>query len=92
MMRLFGGPSVYKGRMPRYAHQHMYVTEEAFMTRHAILEQSLIEAGVSEDHRARWLRYDMGLKLALVKASQDECVGRYRDEPIVVVRKPDGSI
>lgn len=92
MQRLFGGPNIYKGRMPRYAHQHMFITEEAFMKRHEILEQSLIEANVSPEHRERWLRYDMGLKLALVKKTQDECTGRYRDEPIVVVRKPDGSI
>lgn len=88
MMRLFGGPNIYKGRMPKYAHQHMFVTEEMFMERHAVLEQSLVEAGVAAELRERWLRYDMGLKRALVKADKSECVERYKDEPIVCVDTP----
>jgi truncated hemoglobin YjbI len=88
MQRLFGGPNIYKGRMPKYAHQHMFVTEEIFMLRHEILEQSLVEAGVKPDHIERWLRYDIGLKRALVKTEKSECSPRYHDEPIVVIDKP----
>ncbi|MCK5041118.1 MAG: group 1 truncated hemoglobin [Sphingomonadales bacterium] len=90
MQRLFGGPNIYKGRMPKYAHQHMFITEEIYMLRHKILEQSLVEAGVEEELRERWLRYDIGLKLALVKSDQSECIGRYNDEPVVVIEKPEG--
>lgn len=88
MMRLFGGPIVYCGRMPKYAHLHMFITEEVFMARHEILKDSLIQAGVAEDLRERWLAYDLGLKLALVKKTMSECKQRYKDEPIVFVEKP----
>ncbi|MBT5073999.1 MAG: group 1 truncated hemoglobin [Kordiimonadaceae bacterium] len=90
MMRLFGGPIIYAGRMPKYAHAHMFITEEIYMDRHQILEQSLIEAFVRPDLRERWLAYDLGLKLALTKKSTDECSQRYVDEPILEVVKPLG--
>ena len=88
MMRLFGGPVIYQGRMPKYAHAHMFITEEIYMTRHEILEESLIEAGVREDLRDRWLAYDLGLLRALVKKDISECTKRYHDEPVATATKP----
>lgn len=88
MTRLFGGPNIYGGRMPRGAHMHMFITEEVYMLRHSLLEQSLIESGIPEDLRKRWLTYDLGLKKALVKNDISECEGRYNNDPIIVVEKP----
>lgn len=90
MMRLFGGPIIYAGRMPKYAHAHMFITEEIYMARHQFLEDSLIEEGIRPDLRERWLAYDLGLKLALVKDTKEECSQRYVDEPIHEVIKPLG--
>lgn len=88
MMRLFGGPIIYRGRMPKYAHIHMFIPEEVFMIRHQILEDSLKVARIPANLIERWLAYDMGLKLALVKKSTSECQGRYKNEPIVFIEKP----
>jgi len=88
MMRLFGGPVIYAGRMPKYAHRHMYIKEDVFIARHKVLEESLISVGIPVDLRERWLEYDFGLKLALVKKDISECQRRYVDEPIVEVKKP----
>jgi len=88
MMRLFGGPVIYCGRMPKYAHAHMFITEEAYIARHKLLEESLVQAGIHMDLRKRWLDYDIGLKRALVKSSKDECTPRYHNEPIWTAEKP----
>ena len=89
MADLFGNsPKCYEGRFPMNAHQHLFITEEVFMIRHDLLAESLSEAGISDDHKARWLSYDMGMKGALVKNSADECEGRYRTEKVIVVPKP----
>lgn len=88
MMRLFHGPNIYQGRMPRYAHEHMFITEEIFMIRHEILKDCLIEYGVREDLRVRWLACDMTMKRALVKKDISECKPRYYDSPILQVKKP----
>lgn len=88
MAGIFGGPKIYGGRPPQTAHIHMYITEEVFFTRHILLEEALEEADVSADLRDRWLDYDMGMKPALVKSSIAECEGRYKNEPIIVVEKP----
>lgn len=89
MSGLFGGPKIYGGRPPATAHMHMFITEEVFLLRHELLAQSLTEAEIRPDLRERWLRYDMGMKRALIKKSVDECEGRYKSEPVIVVEKPE---
>lgn len=88
MSGLFGGPMIYGGRLPNSAHIHMYITEEIFQIRHELLAQSLTEAKIRPDLRERWLKHDMGMKPALVKKSAEECEGRYKSEPVIVVEKP----
>ena len=89
MSDLFGViPKVYFGKFPMPAHQHLFITEEIFMVRHALLEQSLIEAGVSAEHRERWLKHDMGMKRTVVKQSVDECEKRYNSDTIISIPKP----
>lgn len=88
MAQAMGGPSRYSGKLPVPAHRHMFITEELFETRGQLLEASLIEAGVSTDLRARWLKIDRAFKGRLVKRSEAECEGRYKTEPIMVIPKP----
>jgi truncated hemoglobin YjbI len=86
---LFGGkPAIYCGRAPMRAHQHLFITEEVFMIRHDMLAKTLTEAGVSAEHKAQWLKMDLGMKAAIVKKTVDECEGRYRSEKVLVVPKP----
>jgi hemoglobin len=88
MAGIFGGPKIYGGRPPQTAHVHMFITEEVFFTRHILLEESLDEAGVRSDLKERWLSHDMGMQKALVKDDVSQCEGRYKNEPIIVVEKP----
>ncbi len=88
MADLFGGPVCYQGRLPMYGHQHLVITEEVFMIRHKMLAESLTEAKVSDEHKERWLRYDMGMNGAIVKDTVDDCEGRYKTEKVLVVPKP----
>ncbi len=88
MAGIFGGPQIYSGRPPLSAHVHMFITEEVFLTRHELLDQSLTEAGIPPGLKKRWLSHDMGMKRALVKTSLSECEGRYKNEPVIVVNKP----
>ena len=89
MMGLFGGPRVYGGRMPKSAHMHLFVTEEVFLLRHDMLGQSLDEAGVPADLKARWLDYDMKMKGALVKTDISQCKGRFTTDPVIAPPKPE---
>lgn len=89
MFDLFGGqPACYQGRLPMYAHQHLFITEEVFMIRHNLLAEALTEAKIPENYKKRWLEFDMGMKAAIIKDSVDECEGRYRTEKVIVVPKP----
>lgn len=89
MADLFGGlPAIYQGRMPMRAHQHLFITEEVFMLRHAMLAEALDAENITADLKEQWLKYDMGMKAAIVKTTVDECEGRYRAEQVMVVPKP----
>jgi hypothetical protein len=83
-----GGPSRYSGKMVVAAHMHVFITEEFFEARSQMLESALVEAGVPEALRVRWLKIDSAFKGRLVKGSVSECQGRYRTEPIGVIQKP----
>lgn len=89
MIDMFGSrPKCYQGRFPMKAHQHLFITEEVFMIRHDLLAKSITEANVSDEHKERWLKIDLGLKAAIVKDTIDECEGRYRMEKVITVPKP----
>ncbi len=91
MTGILGGPKVYGGRTPMSAHMHLYITEEIFALRHEMLAQSLIEAGVPQHLHDVWLNVDGNMKRALVKQSPEECRGRYNNEAVINVPKPDGA-
>lgn len=83
MMRQMGGPSIYGGRMPADAHIHLFITQEHFELRQALLEESLIECGIPREARTEWLRRDRMFERAIVKPSIDKCAKRYTMDEII---------
>jgi len=69
MAEKMGGEVEYWGKDMHYAHEAMYITPELFELRHALLDESLREAGVPEDLRERWLRIDAAFRKQIVKDS-----------------------
>ncbi len=88
MMGVFGGPKIYGGRAPKSAHTHIFITEEVFLTRHGLLEESLTEANIPAPLKERWLAHDKAMMKVLVKNDISECEGRYTTEPIIAPAKP----
>ena len=80
MISIMGGPKLYMGRAPKYAHQHMVITEELFELRQQLLSDSIRECNVSDDLREEWLGTDNALRRALVKKSREECKAYSEDE------------
>ena len=52
-----GGPVVYDGKPIARSHQPLGIMGGQFLRRRKILENTLVEEGVSEDIRARWLAH-----------------------------------
>ncbi len=69
MAEKMGGPVEYWGKEIKYAHEAMFITRELFEVRHALLEESLIEAGLPDELRTRWLRIDSAFMKLIVKDS-----------------------
>jgi hemoglobin len=88
MAQTMGGPSMYCGKFPIPAHKHMFITEEMFDVRHALLADSLREAGVPDGPAASWLAVDAAFKGRLVKKSVSECEGRFKTDSIMVIPRP----
>jgi len=68
----------------------MFLPAEVFAIRHKLLGDSLIEAGVAPQLREKWMALDAGFERAIVNKSPDECHGRYRQEAVIIVPKPEG--
>jgi len=83
MMQLMGGPKTYSGKTPKFAHQHMVITDELFELRSQLLSEAIKKAGINDDLREEWLAADGALKQALVKTSEEQCVRAYPNQAIL---------
>jgi hemoglobin len=64
-----GGDVAYLGKDLKMAHRQMYITQELFDIRQALLKESLQEADVPEHLATRWLKIDSAFKRQIVKDS-----------------------
>jgi hemoglobin len=69
MAEKMGADIDYWGKQPQMAHRQMYITRELFELRHALLAESLQEAGVAPELITRWLEIDNAFIRAVVKDS-----------------------
>jgi len=88
--KAMGGPNKYIGRDPIQAHKPMFITEEQFEIRHALLKESIKENSVSEENMNAWLKIDYAFKFAICKKSINDCERKFASEEIKVVPKPSG--
>ena len=87
MIQITGGPKRYGGKTPKFAHQHMMISEELFDLRSQLLSESIIEAGIDDDLRQEWLAADCTFKRALVKTSIDDCAQSHPNQVILDFKK-----
>jgi truncated hemoglobin YjbI len=71
MAMKMGGDAVYMGKDIKVAHETMYITQELFEIRRALLDDSIQEAGVTGELRTRWLKIDSAFMKSIVKDSMD---------------------
>lgn len=89
MGQLFGGPKAFAGKTPKFAHQHMVISEELFDLRHNLLAAALTEAGISEPLKEEWLEVDATFKRAMVKTSEDQCKRSYATQELLNFPNPN---
>ena len=87
MVGALGGPVRYRGRSPKDAHPHLYVTEEIWQRREEHLLATFEELKVGESIAQKWLKIDNAFKQSIVKNSIDECQKRFFTDEIVSLRK-----
>lgn len=90
MCACLGGPNRYRGETPAIAHMHMFVTDEIFDLRQAMLRRAIEADGLPADVVDAWLQADAVFRPAIVKRSVDECVMRCVGQLPVVAKKPLG--
>ncbi len=88
MAQAMGGPARYCGALPVAAHKHMNISEELFKIRHELLAESLVEAGLTAEHQAKWLRIDAAFKSGIVKKSIEDCQKRFVTDEILDFADP----
>jgi len=92
MMEKMGGPKEYTGKPLTMSHRQMYITEELFQVRKALLADALREFGLSEVLIDRWLKIDGAFKKHIVKNSiEDFYKTTFRYEQRVIIPKENIS-
>lgn len=88
MAEKMGGPKVYRGKAPDYAHLHMYITQELYHVRQALLKEALGEVGVRSDLIERWLRIDDAFSKQIINPSLDAFHAEYTYKTRIIIPKP----
>lgn len=88
MSQAMGGPAIYCGKLPVPAHRHMFISEELFNLRTALLIESLNETNVSKEHQEQWLKIDQAFNKAIVKKDISECSLRFNTDEIINYPNP----
>jgi hemoglobin len=88
MQRVLGGKNEYIGKTPPMAHRHMFISEELFEVRQALLVEAFEEVGAPLAMREKWLNFDNILKAQIVRKSPQECTPRLSTEGVINHLKP----
>ena len=89
MAEKMGGPAPYLGKDIKMVHEAMYITDELFDIRHALLDESLKEAGVEDVLRKRWLRIDSAFMQTIVKDSIESMYNNdWKYKKPIIIPKP----
>ena len=89
MAEKMGGSIEYMGKDLTLAHEAMYITEELFLVRRVLLEESLKEFGLDEALRERWLRIDSAFMKKIVKDSFESFMNtQWPYKKHIVIPKP----
>lgn len=89
MAEKMGGPAPYPGKGIKMVHETMYITRELFDIRHALLEESLKEAGVEEQLLDRWLRIDNAFMQQIIKDSIESMYNNdWKYKKPIIIPKP----
>jgi len=92
MAEKMGVRGAYTGKEIKMVHEAMYITQELFDVRHALLEDSLKEAGVPEALRQRWLRIDSAFMQQIIKDSLESMYHNdWKFKKPIVIPKPAGK-
>lgn len=89
MAEKMGGPAEYRGKEIRMVHETMYIDRELFDLRHAILDESIREAGVNDECRKRWLDIDNAFRNLIVKDSVESMYNNdWKYKKPIIIPKP----
>jgi len=82
MQAALGGPNKYAGKTPPAAHKHIFITDEVFNARQAILMDSFKECQTPQVMIDQWIKIEAAFYGRVVKKTIDECEMRYKVEGI----------
>ena len=89
MAEKMGGPVPYNGKEIRMVHEAMYIDRELFDLRHDLLEESLLQAGVTKELRDRWLKIDSAFMQQVVKDSVESMYDNdWKYKKPIIIPKP----
>lgn len=88
MIQAFGGPKTYSGRNPGDAHPHIFISEDMWQVREALLTEAHRQVGAPEEILQKWLKIDLAFKHLIVVDRPDQCEKRWFTDELIIVPDP----
>lgn len=88
MVGALGGEKRYGGKSPGDAHPHIYIDEEMWERREALLQQAMKKVGSPEEINARWLKIDNAFKRLIITKDISEVRKRFFSDDLIIVPNP----
>lgn len=89
MVQCLGGPKKFGGRMPKDAHPQIWIDDNIWDYREALLIKAFESVEAPEELRLKWLKIDEAFKHAIVNTGGvTQCFGRYKLDEIIYEPMP----
>lgn len=90
MAEKMGGPDPYLGKELKMVHEAMYITDELFQLRKELLDAALMESGVDEVSRERWLKIDSAFRKQITKSTLESMYEHdWQYKKPIIIPKPE---
>jgi hemoglobin len=80
-----GGPKRYSGRNPGDAHVHIFISEEMWNVREALLVQAFETVDCPADIREQWIKIENAFRKSIVMVDSSECRKRYLTDELIII-------
>jgi truncated hemoglobin YjbI len=88
MVGALGGEKRYGGKSPGDAHPHIYIDEEMWERREALVQEAMRRVASPQEINTKWLKIDSAFKRLIVNKDVSEVKKRFFSDEVIIFPNP----